>query len=141
MMRSFPLMLLVVLLYTVVAFGGTVLGGPTSPPCPAPGFVIPIFSGGKWLLSYSDLIVLFGILLLFIELIKATRATSVEVLNHALSTLVFALALVEFVVFPRFATSTFFMIVVMCLFDVIAAFTISTVAAKRELAVASVSSS
>ena len=138
-MRSFPLMLLVVILYTVVAFGGTVLGGPTAPPCPAPGFTIPLFSGGKWLLSYSDLIVLFALLLLFIELIKATRATSVEVLNHALSTLVFALALVEFVVFPRFATSTFFFIVVMCLFDVIAAFTISTVAAKRELAVASVS--
>jgi hypothetical protein len=138
-MRSFPLMLLVVLLYTIIAFGGTVLGGPASPACPPPGFTIPLFSGGKWLLSYSDLIVVFGLFLLFIELIKATRATSVEVLNHALSTLVFALALVEFVVFPRFATSTFFLIVVMCLFDVIAAFTISTVAAKRELAVASVS--
>src|ERR1700761_7861520 len=108
-MRSFPLMLLVVLLYTIIAFGGTVLGGPASPACPPPGFTIPLFSGGKWLLSYSDLIVVFGLFLLFIELIKATRATSVEVLNHALSTLVFALALVEFVVFPRFATSTFFL--------------------------------
>jgi len=137
-MRSFPLMLIAVLLYTVIAFGGTVLGGPSAPACPPPGVTIPIFSGGKWLLSYSDLIVLFSLLLLFIEIIKATRATSVEVVNHALSTLVFAGALVEFVVFPRFATTTFFLIVAMCLFDVIAAFTISTVAAKRELAVAAV---
>lgn len=138
-MRSFPLMLLAVLLYNVVAFGGMVTGG-VAPAGPPPGFLIPMFSGVKWLLSYSDLILVFSLVLLFIEIVKATRASTVEVLNHALSTLVFAGALVEFVVFPRFATSTFFFIVLMCLFDVIAAFTISTIAAKREIGITPVAS-
>jgi len=57
-------------------------------------------------------------------------------MNHSLSTLVFAAALIEFVVLKQFATSTFFFIVLMCLFDVIAGFTISSVAAKREISVA-----
>ena len=57
-------------------------------------------------------------------------------INHGLSMVVFVAALIEFLALPRFATSTFFFITAMALFDVVAGFTISIVAAKRDLGVA-----
>jgi len=44
-------------------------------------------------------------------------------------------------VLHNFATSVFFFIVLMCLFDVIAGYTISIVAAKRDLGIAAVTPS
>ena len=83
--------------------------------------------------TLGDLVVLITLALLFVEIVKATRTTAVEVLNHGLSALVFVVALVEFVTMRGFATTTFFFIVVMAFFDVVAGFTISIVAAKRDL--------
>jgi F0F1-type ATP synthase assembly protein I len=45
-------------------------------------------------------------------------------------------ALVEFVVLKRFGTSPFFFIVGMCLFDVVAGYTITIITAKRDVSVA-----
>ena len=86
-----------------------------------------------WVFALGDLILLVSLALLFMETIKATRTGSVEVLNHALSMLVFIVALVEFIVLKGFSTSTFFLLTLMCLFDVVAGFTISIVSAKRDL--------
>jgi len=65
--------------------------------------------------------------------IKATRTTSNEIINHALSMLTFVIALIEFITLKGFATSPFFFIMVMTLFDVIAGYTISIVAAEHDL--------
>ncbi|HSZ74355.1 MAG TPA: hypothetical protein VK779_06020 [Rhizomicrobium sp.] len=150
-MRSFPVMLIAVLLYNLVAFGGGLFGHPPDHVANAlhdcgmlsdtdsllsSGFGMTLFSGARWTFHLGDLLVLVSLALLFVEIIKATRVTAMEVMNHSLSTLVFAAALIEFVVLRQFATSTFFFIVLMCLFDVIAGFTISSVAAKREISVA-----
>ena len=77
-----------------------------------------------------------GARLLFVEVVKATRTTAVEVINHALSMMVFIIALVEFLTLKPFATTPFFLIMMMALFDIVAGFTISIVAAKRDLGVA-----
>ena len=150
-MRSLPMMLIAVLLYNIVAFGGGLFGHPPDHVATAlrdcgmmtdtdtllnSGFGMTLFSGAKWTFHLGDFLVLVTLGLLFVEVIKATRATAMEVTNHSLSTLVFAAALVEFIVLKPFATSSFFFIVLMCLFNVIAGFTISSVAAKRELSVA-----
>jgi hypothetical protein len=73
---------------------------------------------------------------LFIEVAKSTRTTAMEVVNHGLSMLVFVICLIEFVTLQKFATSTFFLITAMSFFDVVAGFTVSIVAAKRDLGVA-----
>jgi hypothetical protein len=49
--------------------------------------------------------------------------------------LTFTVALVEFIVLKGFSTSAFFLIMMMCLFDVVAGYTISIVAAKRDIGV------
>lgn len=139
-MRSFPLMIFAVLAYNVAAFGGFMFAGQPDGMMKllAAGHPVPMFSGDVWSFTLGDTIVLLGFVLLFVEIIKATRTTSVEIVNHAFSVLVFIGALVEFLVVHNFATSVFFFLVLMCLFDVIAGYTISIVAAKRDLGIAAV---
>ena len=70
------------------------------------------------------------------EIIKASGTTHREIINHGLSMLTFMVALVEFIMLKGFGTSTFFLLTAMCLFDVVAGYTISLVAAKRDLSMA-----
>jgi hypothetical protein len=137
-MRSLPMLLFAVLLYNILAFAGGLF---TSAAHGMDGLMasaigIRMISGDVWTIRLGDGLVFLSLVLLFADVVRATRSTSVEVMNHALSTLVFAAALVEFIVLRHFSTSSFFLIVAMCLFDVIAGFTISIIAAKRELALA-----
>ena len=67
------------------------------------------------------------------EIVKATRTTSKEIINHGLSMLVFVVALIEFITLKGFATSTFFFLTLFTLFDVVAGYTISIVAAEHDL--------
>ena len=141
MFRSFPLMFFAVVIYNLIWAGtwathsGMVAlpGVPTSTGVLNAGITLTMFSGDMWKFSLGDLLILVSLCLLFIELVKATRTNSTEIINHALSMVVFIIALVEFIVVKGFSTSTFFFIMVMCLFDIVAGFTISIVAAKRDL--------
>lgn len=135
MLRSFPLLLLAVILYNLLA---AVHGFDATGTDLVLTYHVPVkmFSGQIWQFSVSDLVVIIGLGLLFVEVVKATRTTAIEVINHALSMLVFIVALVEFITLPAFATSSFFFLVLMALFDIVAGFTISIVAAKRDLGVA-----
>jgi hypothetical protein len=99
----------------------------------AHGATIAMMSGDTWRITLGDGFVLLGFIFLFVEVIKATRSTHREILNHALSMLTFIGALAEFLVLKGFGTSTFFLITAMCLFDVVAGYTISIVAAKRDV--------
>ena len=56
-----------------------------------------------------------------------------EILNHAFSMITFCIALVEFIVLKGFSTSAFFLITAMCLFDVVAGYSLSIIAAKHEV--------
>ena len=139
MLKWFPLLLISVIFYNLIVYGGSMFvpAGETVDMFLARDIIAPtMFSGEVWHLRIGDFIVLLSLVFLFIEIVKATRTTAIEVVNHGLSMLVFVIAVVEFIVQPRFATSTFFFITVMSFFDVVAGFTISIVAAKRDLGVA-----
>jgi len=133
-MRAFPMILIAVLAYNLLVFGGATGHDPAS----LLGQTVPmtVFSGDIWKISLGDGLVALALLLLFIETIKAARTSHREILNHALSLLTFIGALVEFVTLKGFGTSVFFLITAMCLFDVVAGYTISIIAAKRDLSVA-----
>jgi hypothetical protein len=132
------MMILAVLAYNAIAFGGFMFAGTPDGMANllSAGHPVKLFSGDVWNFTLGDLLVLFALLLLFVETIKATRTTKTEVLNHAFSVLVFIVALIEFLVLHNFGTSAYFFITLMCLFDVIAGYTISIVAAKRDLGIA-----
>jgi len=134
MLRLFPLLLIIIVVYNFLAFGGWAVGNHNLEPfLQGHGVTIPVVSGDKWMFSLADLFILVALVLLFVEVIKATRTTSREIINHALSMLTFVVALIEFLALKGFATSTFFFLMMMTLFDVIAGYTISIVAAEHDL--------
>ena len=96
-------------------------------------FTIPMMSGGEWVFTIGNAIMLLTLLLLFVEILKATRIGNASMVDHGLSTLVFIAALVEFVLVGRAATSLFFFITIAALIDVIAGFSVSIRAARRDV--------
>lgn len=133
MFRLFPLLIIPVAIYNLFALGGNVAGHHDIQELITSTFSINMFSGDQWKISFADFLILFGLVLLFIEVVKATRTTSNELINHGLSMVVFVVTLIEFIVLKGFATSTFFFLVMMTLFDVVAGYTISIVAAEHDL--------
>jgi hypothetical protein len=128
-----PLLIFAWLLYNILAF--TVFGG--SPEGWAnPLFSIPMVSGRPWELTSADLMLVLGLIFLFFEIVKSTQSGRASVLEHMLSTLVFILFLVEFLLVGSCASSVFFILMVMALFDVVAGFTVSITSAGRDVTMA-----
>ena len=97
-----------------------------------PLFTIGMFSGDKWDVSFSDVFLGLSLMLLFVEMTKATRTDSLAIINHGLSMLVAVICIIEFITVQGFSNSTFFLLLLMTIFDVVAGFTITSVAAKRD---------
>jgi hypothetical protein len=132
-LRLFPLLVLPVIFYNLIAVGGTAAGQHDMVALLNSGISIPMFSGDKWHFGLGDLVIVVSIVFLFVEVVKATRTTSREIINHGLSMLVFVIALIEFITLKGFSTTTFFLIMLFALFDVVAGYTISIVAAEHDL--------
>lgn len=128
MLGTLPLMALVIIVYNVVVF----LTGLTME---SEVFSFTLISQAVWIVNIGDILLFFGFILLFLELINATRTGASTIVNHALSMLVMLVGIVEFIVLPQFGTSVFFLIVVLALFDVIAGFTVTITAARRDFTV------
>ncbi|MEQ8267039.1 MAG: hypothetical protein RH982_07575 [Parvibaculum sp.] len=128
MLGTLPLMALVIIAYNIIVYltGITMDSQITT---------ITLISGAIWTVTVGDAILFFGFILLFLELINSTKTGSSTIVNHALSMLVLLIALVEFIVLPQFGTSTFFMLVLLALFDVVAGFTVTITSARRDFTV------
>lgn len=98
-------------------------------------FTVPMVTGGQWAVSGGDLLILFSMVLLFVELLKSTHTGAEAIINHGLSLILFIVCLVQFLLIPGFATSVFFLIMVMTLLDVLAGVIVTIVSARRDLAV------
>ena len=94
---------------------------------------VPTASGGTWAIELGDLLIFITLVILFIELLKSTTSRQVAIINHSLSMVLFVFCLVEFLLFPAFATSTFFLITTMVILDVLAGFIVTIVASRREI--------
>jgi len=93
-------------------------------------------SGAFWKPTWGDIVVLIGLITLYIEIFKSTRTSSISIVDHTLSTIVFVSFLVSWMVFPWTigdkSNSTFLLLTVMSFIDVIAGFTITIAAARRD---------
>jgi hypothetical protein len=135
MLRVFPLLLIPVLIYNLIALGGgAILHHNTQDMLSYDhALTVAMFSGDQWKFSLGDFLVLIALALLFVEVVRAARTTSRVIVNHGLSLLTFVVALIEFIVLKGFASTPFFFIMVMTLFDVVAGYTISIAAAEHDL--------
>jgi hypothetical protein len=124
---AFPLLLLPSVLYNMVAFlldvdFTTVL------------FSIPLLSGRSMAVNTGDLLVLFGIVLLYVEILKATRMSSKAIMDHVLSFVLFIAMIIEFIAVQAAATSTFLILIALSFVDVIGGFTVTIRTAQRDIA-------
>jgi hypothetical protein len=124
---AFPLLLLPFVLYNMVAFlldmdFSTVL------------LNVPLLSGRSMPVNTGDLLVLFGIFLLYIEILKSTRMSTKAIMDHVLSFILFIGMIIEFVAVQRAATSTFLILMALSFVDVIGDFTVTIRTAQRDIA-------
>ncbi|MEZ5810098.1 MAG: hypothetical protein R3D45_01680 [Rhizobiaceae bacterium] len=130
-MFQVPLMIVPFILYNLGLAG--VFGSGETGPWSIEIFSIPMMSGGTWTMTLADLLVVIALVLLFVEIIKSTRTSSASVIDHLLSTFVFVAFLVEFLLIEGAATSLFFVLMALSLFDVLSGFTVSIRAAGRDI--------
>lgn len=125
-----PLLVVPLIVYNLVAFvafGGSGAGWGNAV------FSISMVSGAVWSLTASDLLLVLGLIFLFFEILKSTRTGAASIIEHILSTAVFVIYLVEFLLVGAAATSTFFILMVMSLIDVVAGFSVSITSAERDI--------
>ncbi len=96
---------------------------------------ISMMSGSVWQITPGHMLIALSLLMLFFELIKSTGTDRAAVMNHAFSMLLFIVCLVEFLMFPAFGTSVFFLIGLMTLLDVMAGFMVTIASARRDFSV------
>jgi hypothetical protein len=130
MFASIPLMIVSFVFYNLVTFGAAAVG---ADPLMATMFSMQMMSGGNFSLSMGDVIILVSLIMLFFEIMKSTRTSNASVLDHLLSTGVFILFLVEFLLVKSAATGVFFIIMVMALIDVLAGFSVTIRSAGRDV--------
>lgn len=146
----FPLLVIPVVLYNLLAMA---FGGPVqdidasgqliqSQAAPMANLLnerflgLPMISGVEWVLTKGDAIVLLAVIFLFLEILKSTSTGTATIINHGISLLIFILCLVQFLLMPNFATSTFFILTAMTLLDVLAGVIVTIVSARRDFGVA-----
>jgi hypothetical protein len=94
---------------------------------------IHLMSGQDWTVTPEDIVLAFAVLLLGIEVVKATRMGIRGLMDHILSMILFIVMLVEFLLVARAGTSTFFILMVISLVDVLAGFIITARTAQRDI--------
>jgi hypothetical protein len=110
-MVGFPLLLIPLAIYNIIAFL-----------MPGVSFAEPLVrlklvSGAEWPITLSDVMLALGILLLLHEVIKGARPGGKYLTDHLLSLLVFGASAAEFVLWSKFGTSTYFLLVLLAMVD------------------------
>jgi hypothetical protein len=110
-MVGFPLLLIPLAIYNIIVFlMPTVSLADTI-------VTVPLMSGTGWPVTLSDILLALAVLMLLFEVIKGARPGAKFLTDHLLSLIVFGAAAAEFVLWPRFGTSTYFLLALLSLVD------------------------
>jgi hypothetical protein len=124
---AIPVLAIVVAAYILMSMGGLMLE--------ADAYSATLASGALFSLRVGDFFTMAGLVALFFEMLKAARAGRGTVIDHILSTGVFVVALVCFLLVEGCGTATFFLLTVMALIDVVAGFSISIFAVRKDFSI------
>jgi hypothetical protein len=110
-MVGFPLLLIPLAIYNIIVFlmPGVSLADPL--------VKLTLMSGTEWPITLSEVLLALGIFLLLLEIIKGARPGAKYLTDHLLSLIVFGAAAAEFVLWPKFGTSTYFLLTLLALSD------------------------
>jgi hypothetical protein len=110
-MVGFPLLLIPLAIYNIIVFlmPGVSLAEPIAK--------LTLTSGAEWPLTLSDMLLTLGVVLLLFEVIKGARPGAKYLTDHLLSLIIFGGAVTEFLLWPRFGSSTYFLLALLSLVD------------------------
>src|ERR1700678_959329 len=110
-MVGFPLLLIPLAIYNIIVFlmPGVSLAEPI--------VKLPLMSGAEWPVTLSDMLLALGIVVLLLEVIKGARPGAKYLTDHLLSLIIFGGAVAEFLLWPRFGSSTYFLLALLALAD------------------------
>ena len=126
---GFPLLVIPFAIYNMIVFLLPGIGWTQ------PIMQIHMVSGADWSLTPGELLIGFSIIVLFFEMLKATRMSTRTIIDHLLSTLLFIGMLIEFLLVQQAASGTFFLLLVISFVDVAGGFTITIRTAQRDITV------
>ena len=110
-MVGFPLLLIPLAIYNIIVFlmPGVSFADPL--------LKLTLISGTEWQVTLSDILLALGLLLLLLEIIKGARPGAKYLTDHLLSLIVFGCAAAEFLLWPKFGSSTYFLLSMLALVD------------------------
>ncbi|MCF6220338.1 MAG: hypothetical protein L3J65_04420 [Robiginitomaculum sp.] len=132
-----PLMIIPVVMYNVMAWAGATFASAEQVRLRLnePFQSVHMASGADWVITPGHGLMALALVMLFFELLKSTGIGRAAVMNHAFSMVLFIICLVQFLMFEAFATSVFFLIMLMTLMDVMAGFMVTIASARRDFAI------
>lgn len=133
MIAAIPLMIIPLIIYNAMIFGPFEAAGTAW--LSTQVLSLNMISGARWMMEYSDLIIVIALVLLFVEILKATRSGGWSVVDHVLSAIVFVAFLIEFLLVREAATDVFFILTVIAFIDLIAGFSVSIKSAGRDVSI------
>ncbi len=133
-LQVFPLLTISLIIYSVLTLAG--MGGANGVPWHEVVVIqLDMYSKDIWRVTWGTVFLVGSVGLLFVELIRATKVGTASITNHLLSFLVFVVALLLFILAPGFGNSTYFLFLAMTFLDPMAGLVVTTVSARRDLAV------
>lgn len=119
-MIGFPLLLIPLAIYNIIVFlmPGVSFADPV--------LKLTLMSGAEWPVNLSDMLLALSVLMLLFEVIKGARPGAKYLTDHLLSLIVFGAAAAEFVLWPKFGTSTFFLLTLLALVDFLSGIALRT---------------
>jgi hypothetical protein len=126
---GFPLLLIPFAIYNIIAFlmPDVTWDGPATS--------LGMASGVQWAMTAGAWLLVLAVFMLMFETIKATRSSPRSIVDHALSLILFLGMVVEFILVPRAATATFFILLVIAFVDVVGGFAVTLRTAQRDLTI------
>jgi len=110
-MVGFPLLLIPLAVYNIIVFLMPTVS------LSEPVLRLTLMSGAEWPITLGDMLLAFAALMLLFEVIKGARPGAKYLTDHLLSLIVFGAAAAEFLLWSKFATSTFFLLTLLALVD------------------------
>lgn len=110
-MFGFPLLLIPFAIFNIIIFLMPGVDFATSVTS------VALLSGTDWTITFNDILITLGILLVLFEVVKIAQAGGRYLTDHLLSFIVLAGATAEFLLLPQFGTSTFFLLCALAFAD------------------------
>jgi hypothetical protein len=119
-MVRFPLLLIPLAIYNIIVWL-----------MPDVSFADPLVkltlvSGAVWPITLGDILLALSVVLLLLEVMKGARPGAKYLTDHLLSLVVFGAAAAEFVLWPKFGTSIYFLLTLLALVEFLSGVSLHT---------------